>query len=76
MTDGETATLTPLCNSLDVVIGGYTQAEVVTNLKGDQRYAEIPGIGPTPGAQGWTATATGAGEGAFMDVTAVCLHVS
>lgn len=69
---GETVTLTPLCHPLDVVIGGYTQAEE-TSVKGDQRYAEIAGVGATPGAQGWTATGTGAGG--FMDVTAVCLHM-
>ncbi len=72
---GETVTLTALCHSHDVVIGGYTQAEGVTNLKGDQRYAEIIGTGEAPGAQGWTATATGASlEGDFLDVYAVCLH--
>jgi hypothetical protein len=74
----ETVTLTPLCNSHDVVIAGYTQAEDVFNLNGDKRFAEIEGAGGTPPApQGWTATATGDGEeGAFLDVTAVCLHMS
>jgi hypothetical protein len=73
---GQTATLTPLCHSHDVVIGGYTQAEGVADLKGDQRFAEIEGAGGTPPApQGWTATATGTGsEPDFIDVTAVCLH--
>jgi Collagen triple helix repeat (20 copies)/IPT/TIG domain len=71
---GETKTLTPLCNSGDVVVGGYTQEEGVSNLKGDQRYAEIlVGTGEGPAAQGWTATGTG--EGGFLDVTAVCLHM-
>jgi hypothetical protein len=74
----ETVTLTPLCHSHDVVIGGYTQAEGVTNLTGDQRYAVIAGSAEeAPAAQGWTATATGTRDRPdFLDVVAVCLHVS
>jgi hypothetical protein len=74
---GGTVTLTALCHSGDVVIGGYTQAEGVQNLTGDKRFAEIAGVGPAPAGQGWTATATGTGaEISFLDVYAVCLHMS
>jgi len=71
---GETQTLTPLCNAGDVVIGGYSQTYGTTNFSGDQRYAVVASIGPTPAAQGWTATATGLTLAPdFLDVTAVCL---
>jgi hypothetical protein len=45
--------LTALCNTGDVVIGGHTRAQGVTNLSDDQRYAEIAPIGPAPAAQGY-----------------------
>jgi hypothetical protein len=71
---GETVTLTPLCHSGDVVIGGFTRADGVTALSGDERYAAIAPIGPAPAAQGWTATATGRTYAPdFLDVFAVCL---
>jgi hypothetical protein len=74
---GETVTLTPLCHSQDVVIGGWTQAHEVQNLTGDKRFAEIAPVGPTPASQGWTATATGtAAPDSFLLVVAVCLHMS
>ena len=49
---GQTVTLTAMCNAGDVVIGGYTRAQGVTNLTGDQRFAAIAPIGPAPAAQG------------------------
>jgi hypothetical protein len=72
---GETVTLTALCNAGDTVIGGYTRAQGVTNLSGDQRYAAIAPIGPAPAPQGWRTTATGQTSAPdFLDVFAVCLH--
>lgn len=72
---GETVTLTPMCNSGDVVIGGYTQAFGTTGFSGDQRFAQIAPIGPVPAPQGWTATATGLTQAPdFLNVFAVCLH--
>jgi hypothetical protein len=71
---GETVTLTALCVSGDVVIGGYTRADGVMNLSGDVRYAAIAPTGPAPVAQGWTATATGQTSAPdFLEVCAVCL---
>ena len=73
---GETVTLTPLCHSGDVVIGGWTSARGVTNLNGEKRFAEV-GLFEAPASQGWTATATGtAAEVSFLAVFAVCLHTS
>jgi hypothetical protein len=66
-----------MCNAGDVVIGGYTRAQGVTNLTGDQRFAAIAPIGPAPAAQGWRTTATGATSAPdFLDVFAVCLNRS
>jgi hypothetical protein len=71
---GQTATVTTLCHSGDVVIGGWTEAENVTNITGDTRFAEIAAT--HIGGQGWTATATGtATEPSFLAVRAVCLHM-
>lgn len=73
---GEVSTQTALCDLGDVVIGGYTRAFGVTNLSGDQRFAQIAPIGPAPLAQGWTATATGETSAPdFLDVFAACLHM-
>lgn len=72
---GQTVTLTAICNAGDVVIGGYTRAQGVTGLSGDQRFAQIAPIGPAPAAQGWRTTATGQTDAPdFLDVFAVCLH--
>jgi hypothetical protein len=74
---GETVTLTPLCHSQDVVIGGFTEVEGVRELSGDRRAAAIGDGEAGPAAQGWTATATGnAPAPDFMFVVAVCLHLS
>jgi hypothetical protein len=78
LSSGQTATLTPVCHSLDVVIGGWTQAGGVQNLTGDKRFAGIAPAGqPAPASQGWTTTATGTlAIPSFLSVVAVCLHVS
>jgi hypothetical protein len=75
--EGETATATAKCHSGDVVIGGWTNASNVTNLKGDTRSAGV-GTGEEPSFQGWTATATsagGVGHPSSFTVHAVCLHL-
>jgi hypothetical protein len=75
---GETLTLTPLCHSGDVVIGGWTNAQGVENLTGDKRFAEI-GVDGAPARQGWTATATrpliSLEPSNYLLVKAVCLHL-
>jgi hypothetical protein len=47
-----TKTLTALCHTGDVVIGGYTQANNATGVSGDTRSADIFfGTGTPPAAQ-------------------------
>ena len=60
-----------------MVIGGWTHALGVRDLSGDKRFAAIAENEPAPAPQGWTATATGNEEAPdFLDVVAVCLHLS
>jgi hypothetical protein len=72
---GETVTVTSLCRSGDVVIGGWVDGQGVTNITGDKRFAEIRFLSEEPGLQGWTATATGSEEISALAVFAVCLHL-
>ena len=68
----ETVTLTPLCTSGDVVIGGYARGIDIT-VSSEGRFAQSGGF--SVGSQGWTATATsGSSSGArFMVVGARCI---
>ena len=68
----QTVTLTPMCNSGDVVIGGYARGSDIT-VSSEGRFAQTGGL--SVGPQGWTATATsGSGGGPqFMVVGARCM---
>lgn len=71
----QTATLTALCDSGDIVLGGAARGEDIT-ISSEGRYAQSPGI-YSIGPQGWTATATSGTNGGaqFMTVHAVCVKL-